>query len=141
MNVRSMLLLATVVALASCSTSQVLVGKQRPPISADQVKIYLHAPAKYEEIALLEASSRNSLAMTQQGKMNKVISRLKDDAVALGANGILMQGTGSENVGAINNGTANAVVTGNTMSAVGFGTSIPIIQKTGSAIAIYVTEE
>jgi hypothetical protein len=46
--------------LAGCVSSHVLVGTPRPPISPEQVKVYLHPPAKYEEIALLDTSSRAS---------------------------------------------------------------------------------
>jgi hypothetical protein len=50
-----------VLSLGACVSSHVIVGKVRPPISPDQVQIYLHPPAtKYEEIAVLDSSSRNS---------------------------------------------------------------------------------
>lgn len=132
---------AIVVLVAACASSHVLVGKARPPISPDQVKVYLHAPAKYEEIAILDASSKNSLAITSQGKMNKVIERLKTEAAALGANGILLKGTGDQYVGSVNTSSANATAVGNSAYGTGFGTSAAIMQKEGSGLAIYVTQE
>jgi hypothetical protein len=79
----------TLAFLTGCASSHVIVGKVRPPISPDQVQIYLHPPAgKYEEIALLDSSSRNSFSFTAQGKTNAVIIRLKAEAAKLGANGI-----------------------------------------------------
>ena len=112
-----------------CASSHVLVGKARPPISVDQVKLYLHPPAKYEEIAVLQASSERSFAITDQGKMNKVIDRLKEEAAKLGANGILLQGTGTENT--------SSVLT----PADGSTLVIPESYKTGSGIAILVIQE
>jgi hypothetical protein len=66
-------------ALAACVSSHILIGKARAPISPDQVQLYLHPPMKYEEIAILDTSSRSSLAVTAQGKTNKVIERLKNE--------------------------------------------------------------
>ena len=127
-----------IVALSvGCASSHVLVGKARPPISPDQVKLYLRPPAKFEEIALLEASSKSSLSITQQGKMNKAIQRLKQEAARLGANGVLLQGSGNEYSGSVNTGTATA--TGNT--AYGTGVSVPIMHKAASGVAIFVHEE
>lgn len=130
-------LLGIVMVSAGCASSHILVGKARSPISPEQVKIYLRPPAKYDEIALLEASSKNSWAITQQGKMDKAIERLKEEAAQLGANGILIQGSGNEYGAAVNTGAAT--VKGNT--AYGTGTSIPVIHKAASGVAIFVFEE
>ena len=124
----SQLAVFSILALA-CASSHVLVGTPRPPIAPDQVKLYLHPPAKYEEIALLDASSERSFAITDQGKMNKVIERLKAEAAKLGANGILLQGTGTE--------TTSSVVT----PADGSAMVIPDSYKTGKGIAIFVIHE
>lgn len=129
--------LGIVMVCTGCASSHVLVGKARPPISVDQVKVYLRPPAKFEEIALLEASSKGSMAVSQQGKMNKAIERLKEEAAQLGANGVLIQGTGNEYVGSVNTGSATAY--GNT--AYGTGVSVPVQHKVASGIAIYVHEE
>jgi hypothetical protein len=96
---------ATLIALAAlsgCATSHVMVGQARPPISPDQVQIYLHPPAgKYLEIALLDTSSRSSFAITAQGKTNVVMNRLKAEAAKLGANGILLEGVGDQAGGSV----------------------------------------
>jgi hypothetical protein len=92
--------------------SYVLVGTSRPPISPDQVKIYLHAPAKYEEIAIVDASSRGFPAFTDQQKMNKAMARLKEEAASLGANGVLLEGTGDQQAGAVGTGVGTATATG-----------------------------
>jgi len=88
---RSVLVASLLVILAGCATSHVMVGNARPAISPGQVKIYLHPPEKYEEIAILDTSSQGSFSFTQQGKMDSVVERLKAEAAKLGANGILLE--------------------------------------------------
>jgi hypothetical protein len=71
--------------------------------------------------------------------MNKVIDRLKIEAASLGANGILLQGTGSETTGGVVTGSGSAVNIGGTTVATGSGVFVRAVIKTGSALAIYVT--
>jgi hypothetical protein len=124
--------------LTACVSSHIMVGKARAPISPDQVQIYLHPPSKYDEIAVLDTSSRDSFAVTAQGKTNKVIERLKDEAAKLGANGILLQGVGDQAVGSVGSGFGSATASGNSGFGVGVGSSAAIFQKAGSGLAIYV---
>jgi hypothetical protein len=122
-------------ALSGCVTSHVMVGVARPPISPDQVQIYLHPPAnQYVEIALLDTSSKGSFAFSAQGKTDAVIERLKSEAAKLGANGILLQGVGDQAGGSV--GTGYATASGH--SAFGFGSSAAIYHKKGDGLAIYV---
>lgn len=125
---------ALCVALAGCASSSVLVGTRRPEIEPDQVKLYLAPPAQFEQVALLEASSNGAFALTSRQKTNKVVERLKAEAATLGANGVLLQGIGNEYAGSV--GTGTATMYGNT--AVGMGFSAPVMNKAGSAIAIWV---
>lgn len=99
---------------ASVSSSHIIIGTSREPIDPDKVKIYADPPAKYQKIAIVEASSKNSWAATDQGKTDKMIERLKGEAASLGANGILLQGVGDQNLGMISSGfgSATAIVTG-----------------------------
>lgn len=119
---------------ANMAQSHVLIGTARPAISPDEVKLYLKPPAKYEEIAMVDASSRASWAATDQGKTDKVIERLKAEAAALGANGVLIDAVGNESAGSV--GTATAYRTG--ASAYGTGISGNIFMKSGRGLAIYV---
>jgi hypothetical protein len=119
--------------LAGCATSSVVVGTVRPAISPTAVKLYLHPPKKFEEVALLESSSQASFAFTDQGKMDVVIERMKEEAARLGANGILLNGTRNQTVGSIGTGSFS----GN----VGFGVSGGLVQKSGNGVAIFVVEE
>ena len=127
--------------LAACASSVVVVGTARPAITPEQVRIYLSPPKRFEEVALLEASSKASFAITDQGKMDAVIGRMKAEAAKLGANGILLRGTGNEYVGSVGTGTGTATVSGKTVYGTGFGTSVGIMQKAGNGIAIFVHEE
>jgi hypothetical protein len=138
--IRAVSALCAAAVLAACVSSHVLVGTPRAPISPDQVKIYVHPPAKYEEIAILDSSSRVSLAITAQGKTDKVIERLKAEAAKLGANGILLQGIGDQQGGAIGAGVGSASASGNSATGFGFGSSAAVYQKAGSGMAIYVAQ-
>jgi hypothetical protein len=125
--------------LSGCVTSHVIVGKVRPPIAPEDVQLYLHPPgSKYEEVALLESSSKHSFSFTAQGKTNAVIDRMKADAAKLGANGILLDGVGDQATGSVGTGFASATGTGHTVLATGFGTSGTIFVKSGRGLAIYV---
>ncbi|HUX72718.1 MAG TPA: hypothetical protein VMV25_02335 [Steroidobacteraceae bacterium] len=126
-------------ALCACATSHVMIGRARAPISPDMVQIYFHPPAaKYEEIALLDTSSRGGFAITAQGKTDVVIKRLKEEAAKLGANGILLQGVGDESAGSIGTGFGQASASGNTAYGAGFGFEGNVTIKAGNGIAIYV---
>jgi hypothetical protein len=134
------------VALTACgASSHILVGKERPPIDPDQVKLYLQPPAAFEQVAILEATSAGPGAFTNQQKTDKVLKRLKQEAADVGANGILLQAMDREVAGSVGNsfGTATAWGSGNSAYAYGsgFGMSSTIMQKVGKAIAIYVTDD
>lgn len=124
--------------LAGCASSHVLIGTQRQPISPDQVRVYLHPPARYEEVAIVDASSRESLAFTDQQKMNRVIERLKEEAAGLGANGVLLEGVGDQAAGSVSTGFGSTTANGNTAYGSGFGISANAFMKTGKGLAIFV---
>jgi hypothetical protein len=127
--------------LAACTTSHVIVGPVRAPISAEQVKIYLQPPARCEQVALLSSTSRGSFAITAQGRTDKVIDRLKKEAASLGANGIVMREITDQSSGSIGSAFASSTVSGSTTHAVGTGVSSTFFSKGGSATAIYVPAE
>jgi hypothetical protein len=134
------MLIAAMAALAGCVSSHVMIGQARPPIAPDQVKIYWHPPAQYDEIALLDTSSRNSMSFTAQGKTDAVIDRLKEEAAKLGANGVLLQGVGDQSAGSVSTGFAQANASGNSAFASGLGISGNVMIKKGSGVAIYVAQ-
>jgi len=119
-----------------CSTTHVMVGQARPPTSPDQVKVYFTPPAKFEEIALVGSDSKGTLHFTDQGKIDAVLQRLKEEAASLGANGIIIQGIGEK--GAVTVGSASVQSYGNAAYAQGFSVTRTGQIKTISAIAIWV---
>lgn len=124
--------------LAGCASSSVLVtGTKRAPVPVERVKLYTQAPRKYQEIAVLETSSRHSWSFTDQGKLDAVIRRLKDEAAKVGANGVLLQGTATQGSGALGTGVGGF---GGSVG-VGVGTSIELERKVGRGLAIWVEEE
>jgi len=138
---RSFVLWLAVFALAGCATtSHVITGKPRAPIDPSQVTLYSSAPSKYEEIAVIEASSRSSFSFGDQKKMDAVIERLKKEAASLGANGVLLQRTGSDGGGG---GVGAGIGTGIGGGGISIGTSIftTSANKTGRGLAIYVPPE
>ena len=140
--IRKIAVLALAVMLTACASSHVLVGNAREPLEDwEQVKVYLEPPARYETVALLEASDMGAVALSAQSKTNKVVSRLRAEAAELGANGILLQGFGTQYVGSFGNGYAQTSVSGNTAYTTGTGFSTAMSSKVGKAIAIYVPEE
>lgn len=127
--------------LAACATtSHVITGKPRTPIDPSLVTLYNSPPPRYEEIAVIDASSRSSFSFGDQKKMDAVIARLKKEAASLGANGVLLQSTGSDGGGG---GVGAGVGTGIGGGGVSFGTSIftSSPNKTGRGLAIYVPAE
>lgn len=127
-----LLLLATT--LAGCaSTSRVMLGQAYAPTDPTQVRIYTTPPAGSVEIAQLESSS--AVGFGTQGQTDAAIARLKREAAALGANGVILMGVGSTpsaggmSVGA---GSFGSNVAG------GIGIGIPTTQKRAAGVAILV---
>jgi hypothetical protein len=134
-------LAACALLLSGCSTSShVLIGTPRPPISPDSVRVYLQPPPKYEQIATLNASSQGSLALTSQQNMDKAMERMKNEAAKLGANGILLQGVQDQQSGSIGTGVGNTSYSGNSSVGVGVGGSFGLYNKATQGLAIYVPE-
>jgi len=128
-------LLALPIIVTACASSHVIVGTARPAIQPDQVKVYLEPPAKYETVALLEASDMGANGFSAQSRTNKIMKRLKKEAANLGANGIVLQGFDTHYTGSVGSGFATAAGG----SAYGTGYSAATHSKEGKAIAIYVS--
>jgi hypothetical protein len=77
--------------LSACSaTSRQIVGEKRTPLDISDVQIYQVKPDEYEQIAFIQASSKNALAFSDEAMQQVIIERLKKEAAALGANGVLL---------------------------------------------------
>jgi hypothetical protein len=128
--------LAVALSLTGCVTSHVLLGAQRPPIQPTEVQVYLQPPAEYQQIALLQSSSRAAIAIGAQAKTDKLMERLKREAASLGANGIILQGLGDQAGGAIELNSTQISNSGK--SGFGVGSAISADNKVGTAVAIFV---
>ena len=136
---RSLLLAALLAGTGGCSTSShVLIGTARPPISPESVRLYYRPPPKYEEIATIQASSQGSLALTSQQNMDKAIARLKAEAAKLGANGVLLQGVQDTQGGSIGLGGGSSSYGPGSAVGVGAGGSFALTNKLAQGLAIYV---
>ncbi|MEA3177057.1 MAG: hypothetical protein QOI59_580 [Gammaproteobacteria bacterium] len=125
--------------LAACASSHVMIGKARPPISPDEVRIYQRPPdGPYEEIARLDTSSQGSFSFTAQSKTDAVIKRLKAEAAKLGANGVLLEGIGDQPSGSIGTGGGRESYSGGSSVGGGIGLNAGLTKKVGGGIAIYV---
>lgn len=128
MRIYKLLLLTFTLALTGCASgSSILVGEAREPIASEKVRLYIEPPELYDPIALVNASS--DAGLTKQGSIDYAIDELKKQAAKLGANGVLLETTGSN----------NSVMLG------GQGTDylylIPISEQTVSGQAIYVEKQ
>ena len=124
MNLRPALFLLVLALTACASTSKVMLGQVRAPVDPAQVRIYTTPPPGSIEIAQLESSS--AVGFGTQGQTDAAVARLKREAAALGANGVILMGVGSSgspvgmSVGAGSYGSH---------SAGGIGIGIPTTQK------------
>jgi hypothetical protein len=137
-HIRFLAVAAFALVLAACATtSHVITGRVRPPIDPAQVTIYSLPPPKYEEIAVITATSRSSFSFGAQKKMDTVIDRLKKEAALLGANGVLLQATGTEGGGGVGAG----VGTGTGGGFISTGIFMSSENTTGRGLAIHVPPE
>lgn len=125
------------VALGACSgPSHIMLGKSRPPTDPASVKVYAQPPARFEEIAIVEASG-SAFTIGSQRRTDALVERLKEEAAKVGANGLLLREMGSEAPGSLGVGTGTTIGVG----GIGIGVSAPLSRKRGSATAIYVPED
>lgn len=125
--------------VCACATSHVMIGKARPAISPEEVRIYDRPPqTAYEEIARLDTSSQGSFSFTAQRKTDAVIKRLKIEAAKLGANGVLLEGIGDRTTGSIGTGGGGDSFSGGSSFGGGIGLSAGLKSKVGGGLAIYV---
>jgi len=138
-NAALLLAALTACAAAACATSShVLIGTARPPISPESVRVYYRPPPKYEEIATVSSSSQGSLALTSQQNMDKAIERMKAEAAKVGANGILLQSVQDTQGGSLGAGVGNTSYGPGSAVGVGVGGSFALTNKVAQGLAIYV---
>lgn len=132
-------LLGVFLSVGCASSSSRLIGPARPPISPDQVRIYQAPPARYEQIATLDASSAARFFHGSQGTDAEAIQRLKEEAAKVGANGVLLTLVGDEPSGSFGIGVGGGGLTSRHSAVGGEASGAAPIVKTGAhGIAIWV---
>lgn len=99
--------------------------------------VYSEAPQKFEEIAVLDASSKSVFNAGVRGT-DKVVERLKMQAAQLGANGIILEGFDQTQSGSFGTGVGSDSYSRHGSIDLGVGGSLGIFKTTGRARAIYV---
>ncbi|WP_282269323.1 hypothetical protein [Stenotrophomonas sp. PS02298] len=126
--------LGVALAVGGCaSTSKVMLGQPRAPVDPASVQIYSTPPAGSVEIAQLESSS--AVGFGTQGQTDAAIARLKREAAALGANGVILMGVGS---GGSPVGMSVGAGSYGRHTAGGLSVGIPTQQKRAAGVAIWV---
>ena len=139
----SALALLTAYLLAGCaSSSSRLVAPARPAINAAGVQIYRTPPGRYQEIAVLDATSGTKFFHGSPQGEAEAIERLKQEAAKVGANGVLLTLLSDRSRGALGVGVEGGGVSSSRRSFVaGEGSvsgGVPIVQNSAQGIAIYV---
>lgn len=114
--------------LFSCVTgSTIITGTKRSAINPSEVKIYLDAPAQYENIGIIEVQS--DILFSRQDAQDEAMNGLKSRTAKVGTNGILLTGSGNKSV----------ETTGYYSNGIFYGGSSEVITAQGRAI--FVTQE
>lgn len=119
----------------------IVTGATRKPIPADQVRLYRSPPAKYEEIALVNASAGHDFRR-DSSLMNAAIQRLKEEAAKVGANGVLLSGVNERDAPSTTSTYGSATATGGGASVYASGKSTSVSRGDAytrvRGVAIYV---
>ena len=133
---------ALLLSVVGCVTSRQLTGAVRPPISPEHVQLFLEPPLRaYREIAIIDTSSKHSLAFSAEGKADVVIRRLKEEAAKLGANGLVLQEIADGPIRSVGTGlSADMEGARGTISLGVFGSTLTA-QKFGRGVAVYLEQD
>jgi hypothetical protein len=124
--------------VACASSSQVLTGVPRSPISPAAVRVYTQAPESFEEIAVLAASRKSVSSAGGERAIARMIEAMRAQAAELGANGLLLEDFSDSDPIAIGTGVSSQTSTHNASIDVGVGGSLGVIKKIAKARAIFV---
>jgi hypothetical protein len=129
-------------ALVACATSsQVLTGAPRSPVSPSAVRVYTQAPRSFEEIAVLNASRKSVTSAGGERAIARMIEEMRTQAAKLGANGLLLENFSDSDPVAIGTGVGSQTYTHNASINVGVGGSLGVVRKMAEARALFVSSE
>jgi len=120
------------------STRTIMVGQPRQPISPDAVRVYQVPPRHFERIAIINSSAGTSWLFPDRPSMELGISRLRERAAELGANGILLQSVYDVPAGGLSIGIGGFGFSGHSSFAGAGNVGGPLINHRVQAAAIYV---
>jgi len=130
--------LAAASLICGCATPPIIVGQPRPPISPEAVRVYQAPPLHFERIAIIDSPAGTSWIFPDRPSMELGISRLRQQAAALGANGILLQRVYDVSAGGLTIGGGGFGYSGHSFYGGGGTVSGPLINHRVQAAAIYV---
>lgn len=129
---KKILILSIAITLSGCivkSGTHIRTGEMMPKTTSQQVKLYSQPPKNYRTLGLVSGKASYAF-VSEQTRMDAAIERMRKEAAALGANGILLQSAGSI---AANTGVGqiigNTVITSKANDAVVSGTAIYVIEE------------
>jgi hypothetical protein len=130
--------LATATLVGCATSSEVLTGAPRSPITPAEVRVYTQRPESFEEIAILLASRNSVSSAGGERAIAKMIAAMRAQAAELGANGLLLEDFTDSNPVAIGTGVGSQTYTHNASINVGVAGSLGVVKKIAKARAIFV---
>ena len=124
--------------ICGCATPPIIVGQPRPPISPEAVRVYRVPPRHFERIAIIDSPAGTSWIFPDRPSIELGISRLREQAAALGANGILLQRVYDVSAGGLAIGGGGFGYSGHSFYGGGGSVGGPLINHRLQAAAIYV---
>ena len=124
--------------ICGCATRSIIVGQVRPPISPEAVHVYRVPPRHFERIAIIDSPAGTSWIFPDRPSMDLGISRLREQAATLGANGILLQRVYGVSPGALAIGVGGFGSSGHSFYGGAGDVGGPLINHRVQAAAIYV---
>jgi len=122
---KNLITICLAVLLVGCATGTYIVtGAKRPPIPAENVKLYQEPPPKYDVIGIVNATSSGH----NQIHMDAAVKALKEKAAKIGANGVI--------IGAAGGGSTAGSVGVSSRGSVFVGAIGQPIQLSGQAIYV-----
>lgn len=124
--------------ICGCATRSIIVGQVRAPISSEAVRVYQVPPRHFERIAIIDSPAGTSWIFPDRPSMDLGISLLREQAAALGANGILLHRVYDVSAGGLSIGGGGFGSSGNTFYGGAGNIGGPLINHRVEASAIYV---
>jgi hypothetical protein len=115
-----------------------MLGPARPAISPAAVRIYQVPPRHFEQIAIINSSAGTTWIFPNHDSLNEAFADLRNEAAALGANGVLLQEVYDQPVGGLSVGGGGFGYGHHGFYGGGGSVGGPLINRRVQAMAIYV---